>query len=45
MTDEEAVKALETLKAMIEWNYPLDFQVALDRGIQALKKEIEHGEG
>lgn len=39
MTREESVKLLTIAKAEIEWEYPLDYQVALDMAIKALEAE------
>ena len=44
MTNEEAIKTLELAKAEVEWNYPLDYVIAIDKGIEALKL-IEKLEG
>lgn len=43
MTNKEAIKILEVAKAEIEWNYPLDYQVALDKAIEALRQEPKTG--
>lgn len=40
MTIEEAIKILHVAKAEIEWSAPLDYQQALDMGIEALEKQI-----
>ena len=40
MTSEEAVKVLESAKAEVEWEYPLDICVAIDVAIDAIKKRI-----
>ena len=40
MTPEEAIKILEIAKAEVEWNYPLDYAVAIDTAIEALEKQI-----
>jgi len=39
MTEKEAISVLETAKAEVEWNCPLDYQTALDMAIDALKKQ------
>lgn len=42
MTKEERKKVVEILKiakAEIEWEYPMDYQIALDKAIGALEKE------
>ena len=40
MTPEEAIKILEIAKAEVEWNYPLDYAVAIATAIEALEKQI-----
>lgn len=40
MTLKEAIKILEVAKAEVEWNYPLDYAVAIDTAIEALEKQI-----
>ena len=40
MTPKEAIKILEAAKAEVEWNYPLDYAVAIDTAIEALEKQI-----
>ena len=37
MTTQEAIKRLEVLAASIEWEEPLDYQIALDMAIHALQ--------
>lgn len=37
MTIAEAINIIEILKAQIEWEEPLDYQIALDMAINALK--------
>lgn len=37
MTVQEAIKILEIAKAEVEWNYPLDYGIAIDTAIKALK--------
>lgn len=39
MTNEEAIKKIEIAMAEIEWNYPMDYAVAFDMAIKALKKQ------
>ena len=41
MTKEEAIKMIEIAKAEIEWDYPLDYQIAFDMAIEALKLSNE----
>ena len=40
MTNEEAISTIEIAKAECEWNAPLDYQIAFDMAIEALKKQI-----
>lgn len=40
MTPKEAIKTLEIAKAEVEWNYPLDYAIAIDIAIAALEKQI-----
>lgn len=40
MTPKEAIKILEAAKAEVEWNYPLDYAIAIDTAIEALEKQI-----
>ena len=40
MTVEEAIKILEIAKAEVEWNYPLDYAIAIATAIEALEKQI-----
>ena len=44
MTIEEASEIIEVAKSEIEWNYPMDYAVAFDIAIEALKKQIPHGD-
>ena len=37
MTLEEAISTIEIAKAECEWNAPLDYQIAFDMAIEALK--------
>lgn len=39
MTDEEAIETLKVAKSEIEWEYPMDYQIALDKAIKALEQE------
>lgn len=36
MNNNEAIELLKVAKADVEWNYPLDYQPALDKAIAAL---------
>lgn len=40
MTLGEAIKTLELAKAEVEWNYPMDYAVAIDEAIKAIYKQI-----
>ena len=40
MTNQEAISAIETAKGECEWNAPLDYQIAFDIAIRALRKQI-----
>lgn len=40
MTIQEAIEALEVAKAEVEWNYPMNYTVALDIAIKAMNKQI-----
>lgn len=40
MTKEYAIKLLKLAKAELEWDYPLDYQIALDMAIKALEQEL-----
>lgn len=37
MPIEDIIKDLEVIKALVEWNYPLDYQISLDKAIEILK--------
>ena len=40
MTLKEAIKILEIAKAEVEWNYSLDYAIAIATAIEALEKQI-----
>lgn len=40
MTPNEVIKTLEIAKAEVEWNYPMDYAVAMDEAIKAVEKQI-----
>ena len=40
MTLGEVIKTLELAKAEVEWNYPMDYAVAIDEAIKAVDKQI-----
>lgn len=39
MTNDEAIETLKVAKSEIEWEYPMDYQIALDKAIKALEQE------
>ena len=40
MNLKEAIKTLEIARAEVEWNYPMDYAVAIDEAIEAVDKQI-----
>lgn len=40
MTPNEVIKILEVAKTEVEWNYPMDYAVAIDEAIKAVDKQI-----
>ena len=40
MTPQEVIKTLEVAKTEVEWNYPMDYAVAIDEAIEAVEKQI-----
>ena len=38
MTNEEVIETLKVAKSEIEWEYPMDYQIALDKAIKALEQ-------
>ena len=40
MTNEEAIEIIKIAKAEVEWDYPMDYQIAFDKAIEALEKQI-----
>lgn len=40
MTPQEAIDTLKIATTEVEWNYPLDYAVAMEMAIKALKKEV-----
>ena len=40
MNLEEVIKTFEIAKAEVEWNYPMDYAVAIDEAIKAIDKQI-----
>ena len=39
MTNQEAIQIIKIAKAEVEWKYPLDYHIALNMAIEALKKQ------
>lgn len=39
MTNKEAIETIKIAIAEVEWNYPMDYSIALDMAIDALEKE------
>ena len=44
MNTKETIEIIKIAQANMEWEYPLDFAVAFDMAIEALKREAKHGE-
>lgn len=40
MTAKEAIEAIKVMKGFVEWELPLDTQMACDIAIEALEKQI-----
>ena len=40
MTPQEAIEIIKIAIAEVEWNYPMDYTVALEEAIEALEKQI-----
>ena len=40
MTNEDAIKTINLAMAEVEWEYPMDYTVAFETAIDALKKHI-----
>lgn len=43
MKNEEAIETLKMAKAEVEWSYPMDYQVAFDKAIEALELSKNDG--
>lgn len=41
MSIDEVIKTIETARAEVEWEYPMDYAAAFDVAIRALKKQKE----
>ena len=42
MTTKEAIKTIEVAIADVEWNYPLDYSIAFETAIEALKSRYRN---
>lgn len=40
MTNEEAISLIQTAKAEIEWEYPMEYAEAFEQAINALEKQV-----
>ena len=40
MTNEEAIEIIKIAIAEVEWNYPMEYAIAFETAINALKKQI-----
>lgn len=40
MSIQEAIEELEVLKCMIEWDFSLDYQIAIDLAIEVMRGEL-----
>ena len=41
MTTQEAIETIKIAIAEVEWCYPMDYAIAFEKAIEALKKEAE----
>ena len=41
MTTKEAIDTIELAIAEVEWEYPMEYAIAFEKAIEALKKEAE----
>jgi len=39
VSDTDVIELLELLKVEIEWEYSIEYQIALDRAIEKMRKE------
>lgn len=44
MNIDETIKTIETARAEVEWEYPMDYAAAFDAAIRALEKQKELAE-
>lgn len=42
---ENAIKTIKIAIAEVEWNYPLDYAIAFETAIEALKEKLEREKG
>ena len=42
MTNKEAIEIIKIAIAEVEWDYPLDYTIAFEKAIEALRKEISN---
>ena len=40
MTTQEAIETLKLMQGQVEWDYPMDYAVAVDMAVDALQKQI-----
>lgn len=40
MTSKEMIATLKLMQAQVEWDYPMEYAVAIDGAIEALEKQI-----
>lgn len=40
MTAQEAIETLKLMQGQIEWDYPMEYAVAVDMAVDALQKQI-----
>ena len=40
MTTQEAIETLKLMQGQVEWDYPMDYSVAVDMAVDALQKQI-----
>lgn len=40
MTIKEAIETIKIAKAEVEWEYPMNYQIAFDMALEALKEKL-----
>lgn len=40
MTTQDAIETLKLMQGQIEWDYPMEYTVAVDMAVNALQKQI-----